>query len=140
MKAVVPLRSRPAVPGLLPGPLTRSKSPALPEEQRLLADTERCYRLLRAMVPGLPPGRSLSRVDLLQRVIDYILDLQAALEPGPVDYRRNQDLPDHQSHPGGPPSAVPSAVCTLTFQPSERLHSAEPPGGTEPPGRAETQR
>ncbi|KAJ3606967.1 hypothetical protein NHX12_026483 [Muraenolepis orangiensis] len=116
MKAVSPLRSRPGGGGgggggggLLPGRFAtiRSKSPVLPQEAEeeaeevlLLADMERCYRLLRAMVPGLPADRSLSRLDVLQHVIDYILDLETALEP--------RGAPTHD--PAAPPrtSATPS--------------------------------
>uniref|UniRef100_A0A8C5D6P6 BHLH domain-containing protein n=1 Tax=Gadus morhua TaxID=8049 RepID=A0A8C5D6P6_GADMO len=98
MKAVSPLRSRPGSGGLLPGRRTRGKSPVLPEEG--LSDMERCYRLLRAMVPGLRPDRSLSRVDLLQHVIDYILDLQTALEPGPTaGSPQTQNLRDQEDPP-----------------------------------------
>lgn len=133
MRAVSHLRPRPGSGGLLPGLATRSRSKS---PDGLLSDMDRCYRLLRAMVvPGLPPDRTLSRVDLLQHVIDHILDLQAALlEPGPTVCRRDlqqdqqshtdhaldqqshqdqhnyQDHPDHaldhQSHPGVPLSGV----------------------------------
>ncbi|CAL8312823.1 unnamed protein product [Boreogadus saida] len=115
MKAVSPLRSRPGSGGLLPGRTTLGKSPVLPEEG--LSDMERCYRLLRAMVPGLRPDRSLSRVDLLQHVIDYILDLQTALEPGPTaGSPQTQNLRDHEDPPWSPRSAAPSDVRALTFQ------------------------
>ncbi|XP_070842868.1 LOW QUALITY PROTEIN: DNA-binding protein inhibitor ID-2b [Chaetodon trifascialis] len=46
----------------------------------LLQDMSLCYRLLRQLVPGLPPGRAASRVEILQHVIDYILDLQTELD------------------------------------------------------------
>ncbi|CAL8312044.1 unnamed protein product [Lota lota] len=123
MKAVSPLRSRPGSGGLLPGLTTRSKSPVPPEEEQVLSDMERCYRLLRAMVPGLAPDQSLSRVDILQHVIDYILDLQTALEPGPMagcqqnqNPRDHENLPGQQNLPWSPPSAVTSDVRALTFQ------------------------
>lgn len=38
------------------------------------------YEMLRKMVPCIPLGRQLSRVEILQNVIDYIQDLQNALE------------------------------------------------------------
>ncbi|XP_035534513.1 DNA-binding protein inhibitor ID-2-like [Morone saxatilis] len=60
----------------------RNKSPAAAEDPRvpvlLLQDMNLCYRLLRELVPG--PVRSASRVEILQRVIDYILDLQTELD------------------------------------------------------------
>lgn len=57
----------------------RNKSPAAAEEDEprvpelLLQDMNLCYRLL-------PPGRATSRVEILQHVIDYILDLQTELD------------------------------------------------------------
>uniref|UniRef100_A0A8P4GHK9 BHLH domain-containing protein n=1 Tax=Dicentrarchus labrax TaxID=13489 RepID=A0A8P4GHK9_DICLA len=62
----------------------RNKSPAAAaaEDPRvpvlLLQDMNLCYRLLRELVPG--PVRSASRVEILQHVIDYILDLQTELD------------------------------------------------------------
>jgi len=38
------------------------------------------YEMLKHMVPFIPIGRQLSRVEILQYVIDYIQDLQNALE------------------------------------------------------------
>ncbi|XP_056437233.1 DNA-binding protein inhibitor ID-2b [Gadus chalcogrammus] len=133
MKAVSPLRSRPGSGGLLPGRRTRGKSPVLPEEG--LSDMERCYRLLRAMVPGLRPDRSLSRVDLLQHVIDYILDLQTALEPGSHGRK-----PPEPPGPRGPP--VEPAVRSPFRSPRAHLPevgtlTSDPTGGPAPPGRRE---
>ncbi|XP_041815159.1 DNA-binding protein inhibitor ID-2b [Chelmon rostratus] len=61
------------------------KNPAAAEDSPqvpvlLLQDMSLCYRLLRQLVPGLPPGRAASRMEILQRVIDYILDLQTELD------------------------------------------------------------
>ncbi|XP_069727727.1 DNA-binding protein inhibitor ID-1 [Phaenicophaeus curvirostris] len=49
----------------------------------LLYDMKGCYSRLRALVPTLPRHRRVSKVELLQHVIDYIWDLQLALQPGP---------------------------------------------------------
>uniref|UniRef100_A0A3B4UST6 BHLH domain-containing protein n=1 Tax=Seriola dumerili TaxID=41447 RepID=A0A3B4UST6_SERDU len=62
---------------------SRNKSQAAEDPQvpvLLLRDMNLCYRLLRQLVPGVPPGRAASRVDILQHVIDYILDLQTELD------------------------------------------------------------
>ncbi|XP_037605878.1 DNA-binding protein inhibitor ID-3-like isoform X3 [Sebastes umbrosus] len=58
----------------------RRKSPVVPV--LLLPDLELWFRLLDRLVPGLQPGtsRSSSRVEILQRVIDYILQLQTELQ------------------------------------------------------------
>lgn len=66
----------------------RGKSPAAEEPLSLLADMNHCYSRLRELVPGVPRGTQLSQVEILQRVIDYILDLQVVLAepaPGPPD-------------------------------------------------------
>lgn len=53
--------------------------------RRVLDDTQNIpmsayYEMLRNMVPCIPTGRQLSRVEILEYVIDYIQDLQNALE------------------------------------------------------------
>ncbi|XP_011833211.1 PREDICTED: DNA-binding protein inhibitor ID-3 isoform X1 [Mandrillus leucophaeus] len=66
----------------------RSKGPAAEEPLSLLDDMNHCYSRLRELVPGVPRGTQLSQVEILQRVIDYILDLQVVLAepvPGPPD-------------------------------------------------------
>lgn len=39
-----------------------------------------CYERLRAMVPHIPANRRMGKVEILQHVIDYIQDLESALE------------------------------------------------------------
>ncbi|EDL80802.1 rCG30871 [Rattus norvegicus] len=66
----------------------RGKSPSAEEPLSLLDDMNHCYSRLRELVPGVPRGTQLSQVEILQRVIDYILDLQVVLAepaPGPPD-------------------------------------------------------
>ncbi|XP_014710574.2 DNA-binding protein inhibitor ID-3 [Equus asinus] len=66
----------------------RGKGPAAEEPLSLLDDMNHCYSRLRELVPGVPRGTQLSQVEILQRVIDYILDLQVVLAepaPGPPD-------------------------------------------------------
>ncbi|NXA34345.1 ID1 inhibitor, partial [Eudromia elegans] len=48
----------------------------------LLYDMKGCYSRLRALVPTLPRHRRVSKVEILQHVIDYIWDLQLVLQPG----------------------------------------------------------
>ncbi|XP_062818395.1 DNA-binding protein inhibitor ID-3 [Anolis carolinensis] len=64
--------------------LSRGKSPGPgPEEAAapgLLDDMRGCYSRLAALVPGIPQGSQPSQVEILQRVIDYIFDLQLVLE------------------------------------------------------------
>ncbi|XP_066533298.1 DNA-binding protein inhibitor ID-2b [Hoplias malabaricus] len=55
----------------------RGKSGA---EELLLCNMNDCYRRLKELVPSLPHNRSVSKMEILQHVIDYILDLQTALD------------------------------------------------------------
>ncbi|KAK1173397.1 DNA-binding protein inhibitor ID-4 [Acipenser oxyrinchus oxyrinchus] len=47
-------------------------------------DMNDCYSRLKRLVPTIPRDKNVSRVEILQHVIDYILDLQFALEANPV--------------------------------------------------------
>lgn len=49
-------------------------------EQGCIYNMNDCYERLRAMVPDLPARRRMSKVEILQHVIDYIQDLESALE------------------------------------------------------------
>ncbi|XP_057272570.1 DNA-binding protein inhibitor ID-1 [Pezoporus wallicus] len=84
-----------------PGP---GASPGAAEQAAaaLLYDMKGCYSRLRALVPTLPRHRRVSKVELLQHVIDYIWDLQLALQRGP---------PRPAAAAGDPPEApcVPAA-------------------------------
>ncbi|XP_017688665.1 DNA-binding protein inhibitor ID-1 [Chiroxiphia lanceolata] len=64
------------VPGVSPGAAEQAAA-------ALLYDMKGCYSRLRALVPTLPRHRRVSKVELLQHVIDYIWDLQLALQCGP---------------------------------------------------------
>uniref|UniRef100_A0A8C4Q4G5 Inhibitor of DNA binding 2b n=1 Tax=Eptatretus burgeri TaxID=7764 RepID=A0A8C4Q4G5_EPTBU len=50
----------------------------------LLYDMNGCYSRLRQLVPSLATSRKASKMEILQHVIDYILDLQVALDAEPV--------------------------------------------------------
>ena len=60
-------------------------------EQGCIYNMTDCYEKLKAMVPNMPSNRRMSKVKILQHVIDYIQDLQFALEspshqtPGSLD-------------------------------------------------------
>ncbi|KAK6291170.1 hypothetical protein J4Q44_G00384250 [Coregonus suidteri] len=54
------------------------------EEQLCLQDDmNHCYSRLKRLVPTIPQHKKVSKVEILQHVIDYILDLQLALETHP---------------------------------------------------------
>uniref|UniRef100_A0A4W5JUQ5 DNA-binding protein inhibitor ID-4 n=1 Tax=Hucho hucho TaxID=62062 RepID=A0A4W5JUQ5_9TELE len=55
------------------------------EEQLCLQDDmNHCYGLLKRLVPTIPQDKKVRKVEILQHVIDYILDLQFALETHPT--------------------------------------------------------
>uniref|UniRef100_A0A8C3RMH1 Inhibitor of DNA binding 1, HLH protein n=1 Tax=Chelydra serpentina TaxID=8475 RepID=A0A8C3RMH1_CHESE len=66
----------------------------------LLYDMKGCYSRLQALVPTLPRHRRVSKVEILQHVIDYIWDLQRELQHPPA---RAQPLG------GGPDGDTPRA-------------------------------
>ncbi|KAG8571552.1 hypothetical protein GDO81_011692 [Engystomops pustulosus] len=51
-------------------------------------DMNDCYSRLKRLVPTIPPNKKVSKVEILQHVIDYILDLQLALDTHPVLLRQ----------------------------------------------------
>ncbi|XP_048831316.1 DNA-binding protein inhibitor ID-3 [Brienomyrus brachyistius] len=85
MKAVSPMRSvrscYEAVCCISEQSLGISRTKAAVEEPlSALCDMNDCYSKLKALVPSIPRNRSVSQVEILQHVIDYIFDLQIALE------------------------------------------------------------
>lgn len=52
-----------------------------PRIDDMTAEMQACFLKLKELVPTIPQNKKLSRVQLLQHVIDYILDLEVALEP-----------------------------------------------------------
>lgn len=76
----------------------------------LQCDMNDCYSRLRKLVPTIPPNKRVSKVEILQHVIDYILDLQLALETHPALLRQQQQQPPplHPAgYPAGPPTRTP---------------------------------
>ncbi|XP_074063102.1 DNA-binding protein inhibitor ID-4 [Macrotis lagotis] len=71
----------------------------------LQCDMNDCYSRLRRLVPTIPPNKKVSKVEILQHVIDYILDLQLALETHPALLR--PPPPPHHPAPGGCPPRTP---------------------------------
>ncbi|XP_042300372.1 DNA-binding protein inhibitor ID-4 [Sceloporus undulatus] len=70
----------------------------------LQCDMNDCYSRLRKLVPTIPPNKRVSKVEILQHVIDYILDLQLALETHPALLRQQQQQAPMQPPP--PPGSV----------------------------------
>uniref|UniRef100_A0AAQ4P4W5 Inhibitor of DNA binding 3 n=1 Tax=Gasterosteus aculeatus aculeatus TaxID=481459 RepID=A0AAQ4P4W5_GASAC len=60
--------------------INRNKHSCLEEPLGALCDMNDCYSKLKELVPSIPQNKSVSQVEILQHVIDYIFDLQIALE------------------------------------------------------------
>ncbi|XP_078423324.1 DNA-binding protein inhibitor ID-3-A-like [Cetorhinus maximus] len=82
--------------------ISRSKNP-LEESISLMYDMNDCYCKLKELVPSIPQNKKVSKMEILQHVIDYIFDLQIALE-------------SQQQEPGNNPA---SSSPILTLQRSE---------------------
>ncbi|XP_072313906.1 DNA-binding protein inhibitor ID-3 [Eucyclogobius newberryi] len=75
-------RSSGASSGASPGASPGASSGASPgaSSGAALCDMNDCYSRLKALVPSIPQDTSVSPVEILQHVIDYICDLQVALD------------------------------------------------------------
>ncbi|KAI5106275.1 DNA-binding protein inhibitor ID-4 isoform X1 [Silurus meridionalis] len=86
---------------------------AEPDLSCLQHDMNDCYSRLKRLVPTIPQHRRVSRVEILQHVIDYILDLQLALE-----------RTEHSEHSGTwPRSSVRTPLSVLN---TEQVSSLQP--------------
>ncbi|KAI1897357.1 hypothetical protein AGOR_G00082480 [Albula goreensis] len=81
--------------------ISRSKTP-VDDPLSLLYNMNDCYSKLKELVPSLPQNRNVSKMEILQHVIDYILDLQIALDSN----SSLVGLPHHQ-RPGQATSRTP---------------------------------
>nr|XP_043890826.1 DNA-binding protein inhibitor ID-4 [Solea senegalensis] len=71
-------------------------------------DMNDCYSRLKRLVPTIPQDKKVSKVEILQHVIDYILDLQLALETHPSlnkQQQQQQQQPQQRSSGTCPPPA-----------------------------------
>ncbi|KAI4878534.1 hypothetical protein NFI96_010440 [Prochilodus magdalenae] len=87
---VLPLRRTPSYIVERDLGVWRSKGGA-EEPLGLLCNMNDCYSRLKELVPSLPQNRSVSKMEILQHVIDYILDLQTALDSSSASSAPQQD-------------------------------------------------
>ncbi|MBN3308449.1 ID4 inhibitor, partial [Amia calva] len=81
------------------------------EEEELFClqyDMNDCYSRLKRLVPTIPQDKKVSKVEILQHVIDYILDLQLALETHPALLR--------QQHGRCPPASARTPLTALNTE------------------------
>ncbi|XP_056458030.1 DNA-binding protein inhibitor ID-4 [Gadus chalcogrammus] len=77
-------------------------------------DMNDCYSRLKRLVPTIPQDKKVSKVEILQHVIDYILDLQLALETHPSLSKQ----PQQQQRTSGAnnPTRTPLTVLNIDHQ------------------------
>ncbi|KAF3815358.1 hypothetical protein GH733_016740 [Mirounga leonina] len=102
----------------------------------LQCDMNDCYSRLRRLVPTIPPNKKVSKVEILQHVIDYILDLQLALETHPA-LLRQPPPPAPPHHPAGtcpaaPPRTPLTALNTDPVRGARRRPGADAAGAGGP--------
>ncbi|XP_038656238.1 DNA-binding protein inhibitor ID-2-like [Scyliorhinus canicula] len=123
MKAVSPIRSArkqsssDVVRGLSEQSLgiSRSKTPSEEPNLGLLYNMNDCYSKLKELVPSIPQNKKVSKIEILQHVIDYILDLQIALDTHPsIVLHQGQNSPSRT-----PLSTLNTDVAILSLQASE---------------------
>ncbi|KAF3844915.1 hypothetical protein F7725_008078 [Dissostichus mawsoni] len=104
MKAISPVRSfRKTNANLSEHSLgiSRSKTP-VDDPLSLLYNMNDCYSKLKELVPSIPQNKNVSKMEILQHVIDYILDLQIALDSSVALTSLH-----HPPRPGQAPSRTP---------------------------------
>ncbi|KFO79756.1 DNA-binding protein inhibitor ID-2, partial [Cuculus canorus] len=72
--------------------ISRSKTP-VDDPMSLLYNMNDCYSKLKELVPSIPQNKKVSKMEILQHVIDYILDLQIALDSHPTIVSLHHQLP-----------------------------------------------
>ncbi|TNM95380.1 DNA-binding protein inhibitor ID-2a [Takifugu rubripes] len=82
--------------------ISRSKTP-VDDPLSLLYNMNDCYSKLKELVPSIPQNKNVSKMEILQHVIDYILDLQIALDSSVALNSRLH----HPTRPGQTPSRTP---------------------------------
>ncbi|XP_070768448.1 DNA-binding protein inhibitor ID-4 [Enoplosus armatus] len=73
-------------------------------------DMNDCYSRLKRLVPTIPQDKKVSKVEILQHVIDYILDLQLALETHPSLHKQQPQRTGTCPPPASNPSRTPLTV------------------------------
>ncbi|XP_007904657.1 DNA-binding protein inhibitor ID-2a [Callorhinchus milii] len=126
MKAVSPVRSsrKPSGGDVVRGlsdqslGISRGKAP-VEEPLGLLYNMNDCYSKLRELVPSIPQNKKVSKMEILQHVIDYILDLQIALDTHPASAIVIHQPPGQGSPSRTPLSTLNTDVAILSLQASE---------------------
>uniref|UniRef100_A0A8C3K7R9 Inhibitor of DNA binding 2 n=4 Tax=Charadriiformes TaxID=8906 RepID=A0A8C3K7R9_9CHAR len=120
MKAFSPVRSVRKNGGLSEHNLgiSRSKTP-VDDPMSLLYNMNDCYSKLKELVPSIPQNKKVSKMEILQHVIDYILDLQIALDSHPSIVSLHHQRPGQNPSSRTPLTTLNTDISILSLQASE---------------------
>lgn len=111
--------------------ISRSKTP-VDDPMSLLYNMNDCYSKLKELVPSIPQNKKVSKMEILQHVIDYILDLQIALDSHPSIVSLHHQRPGQNPSSRTPLTTLNTDISILSLQVSASpapLLAAEPHRG-----------
>lgn len=85
----------------------------------LLYNMNDCYSKLKELVPSIPQNKKVSKMEILQHVIDYILDLQIALDSHPSIVSLHHQRPGPNPSSRTPLTTLNTDISILSLQASE---------------------
>ncbi|KAM6323631.1 DNA-binding protein inhibitor ID-2 [Aegotheles albertisi] len=98
--------------------ISRSKTP-VDDPMSLLYNMNDCYSKLKELVPSIPQNKKVSKMEILQHVIDYILDLQIALDSHPSIVSLHHQRPGQNPSSRTPLTTLNTDISILSLQASE---------------------
>ncbi|XP_037669185.1 DNA-binding protein inhibitor ID-2 isoform X1 [Choloepus didactylus] len=98
--------------------ISRSKTP-VDDPMSLLYNMNDCYSKLKELVPSIPQNKKVSKMEILQHVIDYILDLQIALDSHPTIVSLHHQRPGQNPPSRTPLTTLNTDISILSLQASE---------------------
>lgn len=98
--------------------ISRSKTP-VDDPMSLLYNMNDCYSKLKELVPSIPQNKKVTKMEILQHVIDYILDLQIALDSHPTIVSLHHQRPGQNQASRTPLTTLNTDISILSLQASE---------------------
>uniref|UniRef100_A0A8C2Y9H3 Inhibitor of DNA binding 2 n=1 Tax=Coturnix japonica TaxID=93934 RepID=A0A8C2Y9H3_COTJA len=95
--------------------ISRSKTP-VDDPMSLLYNMNDCYSKLKELVPSIPQNKKVSKMEILQHVIDYILDLQIALDSHPSIVSLHHQRPGQNAASRSPLTTLNTDISILSLQ------------------------
>lgn len=95
--------------------ISRSKTP-VDDPMSLLYNMNDCYSKLKELVPSIPQNKKVSKMEILQHVIDYILDLQIALDSHPTVVSLHHPRPGQSQASRTPLTTLNTDISILSLQ------------------------